>query len=82
MTKNLKKLQLKKCVLIFLSQTAIYLSLGLHNGRLSYRRSHQPQKRTSSTLKHEISGSAFPMLILIRTQPTEISADPDPKHRK
>jgi hypothetical protein len=31
---------------------AIYLSAGLHNKRPSYRRT---QKRTTSTLKHEIS---------------------------
>jgi hypothetical protein len=31
-----------------------YLSLGLHKGRLSYRRIISLQKRTSSTYKHEI----------------------------
>jgi hypothetical protein len=53
----------------FLSKTTIYLSLGLHKGRPSYKRSlhlsktdaqatgeaFSPQKITSSTSKHEIS---------------------------
>ncbi len=41
--------------IIFLIKNGIYLSLGLHTGRPSYRRSLQTQKRTSSTSKHEIS---------------------------
>ncbi len=48
-----KNLQLKK---IFLwSKTTIYLSLGLHKGRPSYRRSLQLSKERSSNLQHEIS---------------------------
>jgi hypothetical protein len=39
-----------------------YLFLGLHKGFPSYRRSFQPQKRTSSTSKHEIS-KFFPTFV-------------------
>jgi hypothetical protein len=35
----------------FLSQLAIYLSLGLHKGHLSYRRSLQPSKENIQHLK-------------------------------
>ncbi len=68
----------------FWSKTTIYLSLGLHKGRPSYRReAFSPQKRTSSTSKHENSvlfsifvgnfcppgsGSAIWMRIRIRIQ--------------
>ncbi len=54
MTKIGKNLQLK--MIFFWSKITIYLSLGLHKERTSYRRSLQPPKRTSSTSKHEISG--------------------------
>ncbi len=37
-----KKLKLKEK--FFLSKIAIYLSIGLHKGRQSYRRSPQPSK--------------------------------------
>jgi hypothetical protein len=40
-------------IFFFISKTTIYLSLGLQKGRPSYSRS--PQKRLSSTSKHEIS---------------------------
>jgi hypothetical protein len=39
--------------IFFRSKNAIHLCLGLHKGRSSYRRS--PQRRTSSTSKHEKS---------------------------
>jgi hypothetical protein len=50
-----KKITAGKLFYIFL--IAIYLFLGLHKGRTSYRRWKrlQPQKRTSSTSKHEKS---------------------------
>ncbi len=50
---NWKKNYSWKFNLFFWSKIAIYLSLGLHEGHPSYRRS--PQKRTSSTSKHEKS---------------------------
>jgi hypothetical protein len=51
-----KKIQLKMCFyfLFFLIKNAIYLSLGLHKGHPSYRRSLQPSKRTSSASKNVI----------------------------
>ncbi len=55
MTKKIEKnLQLKKN-LIFLSKIVLYLSLGHHKGLPSFREAFSPQKKTSSTLKHEIS---------------------------
>ncbi len=41
MIKNVKKFTAEKKNIIFLSKTTIYLSLGLHKGRPSYRRSLQ-----------------------------------------
>jgi hypothetical protein len=38
----------------FISKNKIYLSLGLHKGCPSYKEAFSPQKRTSSTSKHEI----------------------------
>jgi hypothetical protein len=40
-TKNLKKYKAEKNLYFFRSKIAIYLSLGLYNGRPSYRRSLQ-----------------------------------------
>jgi hypothetical protein len=71
MTKNGKKLQLKK-IKIFLIKNAVSLSIGEVFG---------PQKRTSSTSKHEIfyfCGSFLQSWIRFRIQPSEINADPDP----
>ncbi len=51
MTKNWKKLLLKKKINFFGSKTTIYLSLGLHKGRPSYRRSLQPSKENIQYLK-------------------------------
>ncbi len=58
---------------LFRSKTTIYLSLGLHKGRLSYRRSLQPSKKNIQHLKHGISkkklyfcGSFLPFWIRIR----------------
>ncbi len=52
--KKLKKMTAEKKI-YFGSITTIYLSLVLHKGRLSYRRSLQLTKETSSTSIHEIS---------------------------
>ncbi len=49
MTKNLKKITAGKKFNIFWSKIAIYLSLGLHKGRPSYRRSLHPSK---GNIKH------------------------------
>ncbi len=50
---GIQPLRLKnwKKISYFLSKIATYFSLGLHKGRLSYCRSLQPSKRTSSTSK-------------------------------
>jgi hypothetical protein len=70
MIQNLKQFTAEYKFDIFRSKMAIYLSVGLHEGRPSYRRS--PQTRTSSASKHEIYycflfyGSFFALL------------DPDP----
>ena len=54
MTKNWKKFTAEKKITFFLDQkTSINLSLGLHKGRPSYRRSLQLSEETSSTSKHE-----------------------------
>jgi hypothetical protein len=65
---------------------AIYL--GIYKGRLSYRRCLQPQKRTSTTSKLNISSSFSTFEGLIcppgygssRPKSMRIHADPDPKH--
>jgi hypothetical protein len=75
-------------IYIFLIKNAIYLSLGLHIGRPSYRRSLQPSKENNQHFKISIffsilvgyfcppaPGSALP--ILIRIQQTKINANPD-----
>jgi hypothetical protein len=53
MTKNLrrKKTAKKFVYIFFLSKIAIYLSLGLHKGRPSYRRSLQPSKENIQHFK-------------------------------
>jgi hypothetical protein len=51
MTKIEKKLQLKKKINFLGSKTAIYLSLGLHKERPSYRRSLQLSKGAIQHLK-------------------------------
>ncbi len=54
--KLIKNLQMKKCIIIFLSKIAIYLSLGLHKGRPSYRKILQPSKKNIHHFKkHDIS---------------------------
>jgi hypothetical protein len=53
MTKNLKKITAEKKY-FFKTKTTIYLSLGLHTGRPSYKRSLQLSKK-NSTSKNEIS---------------------------
>ena len=54
MTKNRKKIQLKKFIL-FWSKNSIYLSLSLQKGRPSYRRFLQPSRENIQHFKHEIS---------------------------
>ncbi len=54
-----KNLQLQKNDILFGSKTIIYLTLGLHKGRPSYRRSLQPQKKKT---KQEIS-KFFPFFV-------------------
>jgi hypothetical protein len=75
MTKNLKKLQKKKCN--FFDQTTIYLSLGLQKEHPSYRKSLPPSKeniqyfKTRNFLIFSYFGGYFlPSWIRI----------PDPKH--
>jgi hypothetical protein len=53
MTKNWKKFTAEKKKK-FLSKATIYLSLCLHKGCPSYRRSLQPSKENIQHLKHEI----------------------------
>jgi hypothetical protein len=48
-----KKIKLKKYI-IFGSKIAVYLSLGLHKGRPSNRRSLQPSKENIQHIKIEI----------------------------
>jgi hypothetical protein len=53
---KLKKMySLKKKKKFFGSKTSLYLSLGLHQERPSYKKAFSSQKRTSITSKHEIS---------------------------
>jgi hypothetical protein len=53
---KLKKITAEKNLIFFWSKLAIYVPLGLHKGRPSYRRCIQSQrKRTSSISKQEIS---------------------------
>jgi hypothetical protein len=52
MTKIAKKIAAGKQNLIFLSETTIYLSLGLRKGRQSYRRSLSALKREHPALQN------------------------------
>jgi hypothetical protein len=49
--KNCKNLQLEKNLIFFWSKIVIYLSLGLHNGHPSSRRSLQPSKGNIQSFK-------------------------------
>jgi hypothetical protein len=51
MTKNWKKFTAGKFFILFSTKIAIYLSLGLHKGRPSYRRSLQPSKENIQHFK-------------------------------
>jgi hypothetical protein len=80
MTKNWEKFI---TVFFFLIKIAIYLSLGLHKGRLSYKRSLQPSKENIQHFKKRncfpffyICGTFLPSWIRIRLQLTKINADP------
>ncbi len=74
-----KKLQMKKYQIFFWSKIAIYLSLGLHKGRPSYRRSLQPSKENIQHFKTPDpdldSGCGYGSTDLI-----ESGSNPDPKH--
>ncbi len=84
-----KNLELEIYFLFFWSIIAIYLSLGLHKGHPSYRRSLQPSKENIQYLKtwkfltfFYFCGSFLPSWIWIRIQQLKlmrIHADPDPK---
>ncbi len=64
MTTNLKKFT-AEIFFFFLSKNAIYLSLGLHKGRLSYNRSLYPTKEKSGTSKLEFSSLWSVILALL-----------------
>jgi len=79
--------KLKKCTAetkIFWSKTAIYLFLGLHKGRPSYRRSFRPQKRISRSSNMKcIQFFLFLWVIFTLLDPDRIrfpnpNPDPDP----
>jgi hypothetical protein len=82
MTENCKILQLAIILYsaIKILKNVIYSSLGLYEGRPSYRRSLQPQNKTSSTSNKIVlhifyfCGPFLPSWI--RIQPTKINADP------
>ncbi len=59
------------------SKTTIYLSLGLHKERSSYRRSLSSQKRPSNTSKHELL-SFFPTFVGHFCPPGSGSGSTDP----
>ncbi len=93
MTKNCKNFTAENFFFFFFaSKTSIYLSLGLHKGRPSYRRNLQPSKANIQHLKHEIStfvsnfcppgsGSGFRIRIWIHWPYwTGSNPDPNPKH--
>ncbi len=54
MTKNWKKITAEKKLNFFGSKTTIYLALGLHKERLSYRRSLQLSKEAIQHFKNEL----------------------------
>jgi hypothetical protein len=64
----------KKILIFFLSKIAIDLSLGLHKGRPSYRRSFQPSKENISHYKLDIS-KFFPIFLWVIV----VLLDPVPK---
>ncbi len=78
-----KKLQMIKNYIFFGSKTTIYLSLGLHKGRPSNRRSLQPLKENIQHFKtwkfctfFYFCASFLPSWIRIRI--SNLNADPDP----
>ncbi len=93
MTKSWKKVTAEKKFNFFLSKTTIYLSLGLHKGRPSYRRSLQLSKENIQHFKtcnfwifFYFCGSFLPSWIRIQiripnTDPDPLTwLNPDPKH--
>jgi hypothetical protein len=80
MTKNWrrKKYSIKFFIYRFWSKIAIYLPLGLHKGRQSYRRSLQPSKEHSVLQKLKFNNfSLFTRAIFALLDP---DSDPDPQH--
>ncbi len=88
-TQHFLSMRIREAIFNFISQIAIYLSLGLHKGRPIYRRSLHSSKenKTSSKLKLvHFCGSFWPSWIRIpfvfamriRIHPTKMNADPDP----
>jgi hypothetical protein len=78
-----KKFTAEKKLIFRGSKTTIYLSLGLHKERPSYRRSLQTSKRTYITPKH-FRWPFLPYWIRIpnldKDPLTCLNQDPDPKH--
>ncbi len=83
MTKYVKKFTVETKFIIFLSKIAIYLSLGLHKGRPSYRSRLQHSKRTSGTSKHEFFLFLWIIFALLDPDPAtplaHIRVNPDSK---
>ncbi len=66
--------------IFFWSKTTIYLFLGLHKERPSYRKAFSSQKRTSNTSKHEFFEffSTFVAFALLDPDPDSESGSTDP----
>ncbi len=64
----------------FISKTIIYLSLGLHKGRPSYKKAFSSQKRTSSNSNHEITYFFLLLWVIFALlDPDPVpNTDPDP----
>jgi hypothetical protein len=82
--KNGKILQLKKFLFLNKKKIAVYLSLGLYEGRQSYREVFSPQQRTSSSSNMKFlhfflfCGSYLLSWILLRMSITNTDVDLDP----
>jgi hypothetical protein len=88
-TKNSKKIIAEKYFLCFFTKIAIYLSLGLHKGRPSYRKNLQPSKEN---IQHFTTLNFFTFFYFLghffppgsgsgSTDLTESGSNPDPKKR-
>ncbi len=93
MTNKQKKLTAEKKLIFFGSKTTIYLSLGIHKGRPSYKRSHQLSKENINMQFLNFfyfCGSCFALLDPDpdseygygsgSTDLTESGSKPDPEH--